>query len=308
MNHVPVLSLETIRALQPHDKGIYIDATFGRGGYTALLLEAGAGRVIAIDRDPEAIVAGEDFTKRFGKRFTLLQGCFGDMKALLAAANINAVDGIAFDIGVSSPQLDTAARGFSFRAEGPLDMRMGGSERTAADIVNNVSEKELADILYIYGEEHASRKIAKAIVTARREQQIVTTTQLANIISSVMPKKSEIHPATKSFQALRIVVNDELGELERGLHSATELLNEGGRVAVVTFHSLEDRIVKNYFRQAAGRVAGGSRHRPAIVQMTVPKLCLINTKAITPSDDECKINPRARSAKLRVAEKVSHAG
>jgi 16S rRNA (cytosine1402-N4)-methyltransferase len=306
MTHIPVLGVETIEALQPHKNGIYIDATFGRGGYTALLLEAGAGRVIAIDRDPEAIQAAKAFTTKYGSRFTMIEGCFGDMVQLLHAANINEVDGIAFDIGVSSPQLDTAERGFSFRLDGPLDMRMSGEGQTAADIVNGFAEADLADLIYQYGEERASRRVAKAIVEARRTEKFTRTTQLANVIASVLPK-GEIHPATKSFQALRIAVNDELGELQRGLEAAVTLLKEKGRVAVVTFHSLEDRIVKNFFRAQAGRVSQGSRHRPMTHLAQEATLHLVNNKAITASDDEARSNPRARSAKLRVAEKVDHA-
>jgi 16S rRNA (cytosine1402-N4)-methyltransferase len=306
MTHIPVLGVETVEALQPHKNGIYIDATFGRGGYTMLLLEAGAGRVIAIDRDPEAIEAAKAFTAKYGSRFTMIEGCFGDMVQLLRAANINEVDGIAFDIGVSSPQLDTPGRGFSFRHDGPLDMRMSGEGQTAADIVNTMGESDLADLIYQYGEERASRRVAKAIVETRRTEKFMRTTQLANVIASVLPK-GEIHPATKSFQALRIAVNDELGELQRGLEAAVTLLKEKGRVAVVTFHSLEDRIVKNFFRAQAGRVSQGSRHRPATSIAQEATLNLINNKAITASEEEARSNPRARSAKLRIAEKVGHA-
>lgn len=305
MTHLPVLGREVVEALQPQKNGIYIDATFGRGGYTAMLLESGAGRVIAIDRDPEAIAAGAEFSKRYGDRFLLLQGCFGDMARLLRAANVNQVNGVAFDIGVSSPQLDKAERGFSFRLDGPLDMRMSDTGQTAADLVNSLGEAEIADILYQFGEERASRRIAKAIVEQRRIEPFTRTVQLANVISSVVPKHSETHPATKSFQALRIAVNDELGELQRGLEAAISLLQEGGRVAVVTFHSLEDRIVKDFFKLQAGRVSQGSRHRPVAVMAQQASLRLVKTKAITPSDQEMKTNPRARSAKLRVAEKIA---
>ncbi len=305
MTHRPVLGREVVEALQPKKNGVYIDATFGRGGYTALLLESGAGRVVAIDRDPEAAKAAEIFKQRYGDRFLFLTGCFGDMVRIVRAANINTVDGIAFDIGVSSPQLDTAERGFSFRLDGPLDMRMSATGRSAADIVNTAGEAELADILYQLGEERASRRIAKAIVEARRVKAFERTTELAATIASVVPKHSEIHPATKSFQALRIAVNDELGELQRGLQAALELLQSGGRIAVVTFHSLEDRIVKEFFRTQAGRIGQISRHRPLVAATLAPSLRLVNNKAITPSDEECRQNSRARSAKLRVAEKIT---
>jgi 16S rRNA (cytosine1402-N4)-methyltransferase len=310
MSHIPVLGLEAVMALQPNERGLYIDATFGRGGYCALLFERNAGRVVAIDRDVDAIAFGQKIFADKAERLTLLRGCFGDMKALLQAANINQpINGIVFDIGVSSPQVDTPERGFSFRHDGPLDMRMGSEGQTAADIINNASESEIADILYNYGEERASRKIARAICNARLNAPILRTTHLASIIASVLPKKDETHPATKSFQALRIAVNDELGELQRGLAAAMELIAPMGRIAVVTFHSLEDRIVKNAFRQASGRVASGSRHRPLLHVQSVPQFKLVHSKAITPTNDEIRANPRARSAKLRVLERleVSHA-
>lgn len=307
MSHIPVLGTEAVSALKPSRDGIYIDATFGRGGYSQLLLERGAGKVIAIDRDPEAIAFGEVFVERYSNRFQLLQGCFGDMNDLIKKYQIEKVNGVVFDIGVSSPQFDTPDRGFSFRLDGPLDMRMSQEGKTAADIINETPERELADILYLYGEERASRKISSKICYERKINPITRTSQLAQIIASVVPKKDETHPATKSFQALRIVVNNELEELEKGISTAIDITLPKGRIAVVTFHSLEDRIVKNLFRKACGRVSNQSRHRPIIHDYSVSNYKMITSKPIIPSEKEIQNNSRARSAKLRVIERVGTA-
>jgi 16S rRNA (cytosine1402-N4)-methyltransferase len=313
--HQPVMAQDVIEGMAVQNGKTYVDATFGRGGYSELMLGFDRTRVIGIDRDPDAVAAGRTFEKRFGARFTMVPGAFGDMAALLRDIDINGVDGIAFDLGVSSPQLDTAERGFSFRLDGPLDMRMGDHGPTAADIVNDTDETKLAHILYTYGEERASRRIAKAIVARRKTEKFSRTVELADLVESVLPRQKgpggDTHPATRTFQALRIAVNDELGELERGLVAAEAILNHDGYLAVVTFHSLEDRIVKNFLREKAGRMPAGSRHRPAAAKGPAPTFRLVSVKAILPSAAEVKHNPRARSAKLRLAvrirDKVPHA-
>ncbi len=310
MEHQPVMAQQVVDGLALQNNKTYVDATFGRGGYAELMLGLEKTNVIGIDRDPEAVAVGKTFEQRFPGRFKMIEGAFGDMADLLAAIGHAQVDGVAFDLGVSSPQLDTAARGFSFRLDGPLDMRMSASGETAADIVNGKTEKDLADIIYRYGEERASRRIAKAIVEKRRTQKFARTIELADLVASIVPRTGDTHPATKTFQALRIAVNDELGELERGLAAAETVLADKGRLAVVTFHSLEDRIVKNFLREKSGRVPMGSRHRPSHGQALQNVFKMVSTKAILPSDHETKINPRARSAKLRLAERVrevSHA-
>jgi 16S rRNA (cytosine1402-N4)-methyltransferase len=295
MSHIPVLLAEVTEALNIKAGETYVDATFGRGGYTQAWLALGA-KVIGFDRDPEAIAAGEKL-QAANSNFKICRGIFSSMDAQVPLAS---VAGVAFDLGVSSPQLDDAARGFSFRADGPLDMRMDPSQgQSAADLVNTLDESELADLIYEYGEEKQSRRIAKAIITARAAEPITRTLQLATIIRSVMPKRpDQIDPATRSFQALRIAVNDELGEVERGLLAAEKILKPHGRLVVVTFHSLEDRIVKNFLRPSQNP----SRHAP-LTALTPDRFTLIGKQPVTPSQAEGTRNPRARSAKLRVAEK-----
>lgn len=305
--HAPVLLQEVIDGLAVRRDGVYVDATFGRGGYTREMLKAGAKEVIGIDRDPDAVAASAELAKEFPQRFRMLHGPFSELKTLLADAQVTQVDGIAFDLGVSSPQLDNAERGFSFRQDGPLDMRMSADGESAADMVNNMGEEELANIIYQYGEERASRRIAKAIVTQRAEQPFTRTSELAALVAKVVPKRDDTHPATKTFQALRIAVNDELGELKQGLQAAVEVLSPQGRLAVVTFHSLEDRIVKDFFRKQSGQGETVSRHRPMLGARPVAVLSLVNKKAIAPSAAETARNTRARSAKLRVAEKLNEA-
>lgn len=307
--HISVLLNEVVEGLAVHDNGVYVDATFGRGGYTKAILDAANCMVYGIDRDPEAVAVGYEFEKEYPNRFKILKGPFSDIQVLLNDVNVTEVDGIAFDLGVSSPQLDTAERGFSFRFDGPLDMRMGDEGETAADIVNFTEEDDLANLIYKYGEERASRKIAKAIVMQRKEQKFTRTLELAQLIEKIMPR-GDTHAATKTFQALRIAVNAELEELEQGLAASEELLADKGRLAVVTFHSLEDRIVKNFLKEKAGKVSRGSRHMPDISVHTNASFQLINNKAIAATREETKENPRSRSAKLRVAERireVSHA-
>ena len=305
--HVPVLLPEVLSALGLDRDGLAVDGTFGAGGYTRALLEAGPGvRVIAIDRDPTAIAAGQDLVRAADGRLRLVEGRFGALDALLAQAGEAGADWIVLDIGVSSMQLDQAERGFSFRQDGPLDMRMGGDGPSAADLVNGAEEGTLADILYHFGEERRSRAVARAIVEARRRAPIETTAQLADLVAGVVRAEpgSPIHPATRSFQGLRIAVNDELGELVRGLHAAERALKPGGRLAVVTFHSLEDRIVKQFFAARSGRAAQASRHLPG-TEAPAPKSFRLVTKGpVLPSEAETDANPRARSAKLRAAERT----
>lgn len=308
--HVPVMAREVVEALQPRDGGRYLDGTFGAGGYTAALLDRADCRVIAIDRDPDAIAAGQALAERYAPRLRLIEGRFGDMADLLSAEGVDVVDGVALDLGVSSMQFDQADRGFSFRASGPLDMRMEKSGASAADLVNDGDEAELADIIWRYGEERRSRRVARAIVEARRTKRIDTTGELAEIVRrAVGPQgRDESDPATRTFQALRIAVNDELGELERGLAAAEQVLAPGGRLAVVSFHSLEDRAVKEFVRARAGRTPGPSRHAPPSAGGREATLRDLARKPVLPSEAEVAANPRARSARLRVAEKLSVSG
>ena len=304
--HIPVLLREAVEALAVRAGGIYVDGTFGRGGYSRAILATAGARVIAIDRDPDAIKAGQALVAEFAPRLTLLQGPFGVMDILLTGEHVSQVDGIALDIGVSSPQFDDAARGFSFSADGPLDMRMSQSGPSAADVVNEKSEGELANILYTLGEERLSRRVARNIVEARKETRITRTAQLADIIRKSVPRSGDgLDPATRSFQALRIYVNDEMGELTRALHAAEILLKPQGRLAVVSFHSLEDRVVKEFLRKRSGMAASVSRHVPANDSAApAPSFSILTKKPQVPSESEIAANPRARSAKLRVAERT----
>ncbi|HEY1936034.1 MAG TPA: 16S rRNA (cytosine(1402)-N(4))-methyltransferase RsmH [Acetobacteraceae bacterium] len=306
MTHTPVMLPELLHLLAPRDGGIYLDGTFGGGGYSEALLASAACTVWAIDRDPAAIARGATLTARYPGRLHLIEGQFGDMLALLSEAGVQTLDGIALDLGVSSFQIDDPARGFSFRADGPLDMRMGQHGTTAADLVNTLPEQELADVLFQFGEERASRRIARAIVAARAEAPIATTARLAEIIRGVLPPdRSGIDPATRSFQALRIRVNDELAEIEQALAAAAQLLSPGGRLVVVAFHSLEDRIVKRFMTNAAGRAAAPSRHDPrGLLQRAAPGFHLLTPRALRPTTDETATNPRARSARLRALERL----
>ena len=306
--HSPVMLNEVVAALNPRDGAIYVDGTFGGGGYSRALLEAAQCRVWGIDRDPDACARGDSMAAEFDGRVTMLTGCFGVMAALLASKNVESVDGVALDLGVSSFQIDQAERGFSFQNDGPLDMRMSKEGPSAADIVNREAEAPLADIIYRYGEERRSRRIARAIVKAREEAPITRTVQLANIVRQCYPpvasaaKSKTIDPATRTFQALRIYVNDELGELARGLQSAEILLRDGGRLAIVSFHSLEDRLVKNYLRERSGGTPHASRHVPQTdSDRPAPSFSLAVRRAIRPSKVEVANNPRARSARLRGA-------
>lgn len=301
-HHIPVLLRQVLEGLRPREGGLYVDGTFGAGGYSRAILATPGARVIAFDRDPSAIRDGAALVAASGGRLTLVQARFGDLASELRALGIAKVDGVALDIGVSSMQFDQAARGFSFRFDGPLDMRMECAGRSAADIVNAEDEERLADIIYHYGEDHASRRIARFISNARKAAPITTTAALADIVQRAIPgKPGDIHPATRTFQALRIAVNDELGELVRALAGSEEILAEGGALAVVAFHSLEDRIVKQFFAQRSGRGAARSRLLPGEPVPPPSTFTLQTRQAIAPSRDETSANPRARSAKLRVA-------
>lgn len=305
--HDPVMLKEVLNMLNPKDGEVYVDGTFGAGGYTEALLKDKACKVYAIDRDPHVKALAEELKARFPGRVEFLVGCFGDMKKLLHDKGVHKVDGIVLDIGVSSMQVDNGWRGFSFKHDGPLDMRMSGEGISAADIVNSMNETELADIIYQLGGEKKSRRVAKAIVQARAKAPITTTKQLADIVRSVVRMTGHaIDPATRTFQALRIWVNDELGELTRALEASEAILNEGGRVVVVTFHSLEDAIVKRFFKQKSGVTPGVSRH---VLVANENKPCtavfsLLTRKALPPGDEEIERNPRSRSAKLRAAVKI----
>jgi 16S rRNA (cytosine1402-N4)-methyltransferase len=304
-SHTPVMLPEVLGMLAPREGGIYLDGTFGGGGYATGILEAAPCTLWAIDRDPDAIARGASVAARYPGRLHLIHGQFGNLLDLLAEQGVTALDGVVLDVGVSSFQIDDPARGFSFRGDGPLDMRMDRSGPTAADLVNHLAERELADVLFELGEERASRRIARAIVAARAEAPITTTSRLAGIIRSVLPPdRSGIDPATRSFQALRIRVNDELGEIERALEQASRLLAPGGRLVVVSFHSLEDRIVKRFMGDAAGRSPAPSRHDPrGLAERPVPRFRLLTARPLRPGTAETAANPRSRSARLRALEK-----
>ncbi|MCZ8141202.1 MAG: 16S rRNA (cytosine(1402)-N(4))-methyltransferase RsmH [Acetobacteraceae bacterium] len=305
--HVPVMLAEVLATLGPQDGATYLDATFGGGGYARAILEAAPGcTVFAIDRDPDAIARGAALAQAFAGRLHLIEGRFGDMLSLLRDRGIAALDGVVMDLGVSSFQLDQAERGFSFRADGPLDMRMEKSGPSAAELVNSLPERDLADIIFRFGEERFARRIARAIVARRAEAPFTTTADLAALVRRAVPRDpSGIDGATRSFQALRIAVNDELGEVERGIAAAMELLAPGGRLVVVAFHSLEDRIVKQAMAAASGRV-GASRHDPAALSgRAKPAFHLLTSRALRPQEAECSANPRARSARLRGIERLA---
>ncbi|MEZ5763754.1 MAG: 16S rRNA (cytosine(1402)-N(4))-methyltransferase RsmH [Xanthobacteraceae bacterium] len=301
--HVPVLAAEALQWLAPVAGGLYVDATFGAGGYSRAILQIPDTRVIGIDRDRTAIAAGFDLVDRSGGRLVLVQDRFANLAEVCEAQGASAVDGVVMDIGVSSMQLDQAARGFSFRFEGPLDMRMGHEGPSAADVVRHASAASLARIISVLGEEKFARPIARAIVKARDEAPIATTKALVEVISRVLKQRpGEIHPATRTFQALRIFVNDELDELRAALRAAERMLKPGGRLVVVSFHSLEDRIVKTFFADRS-RSGGGSRHQPEL-QLAAPSFRVLTRRPVVAGESETAGNPRARSAKLRAAERT----
>ncbi|RYH02676.1 16S rRNA (cytosine(1402)-N(4))-methyltransferase RsmH [Salipiger sp. IMCC34102] len=294
--HVPVLIDAIIDACAPVE-GTWLDGTFGAGGYTRRLLEAGARRVIAVDRDPLAFEMARGWIDGYGDRIECVAGEFSKLDTYAGE-----LDGVVLDLGVSSMQLDRPERGFSFMRDGPLDMRMSQSGPSAADLVNTADEGALADIIYLYGEERASRRIARAIVAAR---PVSTTLELAGLVESCLPraKPNQSHPATRTFQALRIAVNDEYGELAEGLMAAERALRPGGQLAVVTFHSVEDRMVKRFLQARSGNTANANRFAPALEEVT-PAFTQASRKAIAPNEAEVAANPRARSAKLRVARRT----
>ncbi|RBI87397.1 16S rRNA (cytosine(1402)-N(4))-methyltransferase [Rhodosalinus halophilus] len=298
--HTPVLLAPLLELVAPVT-GRWLDGTLGAGGYARGLLEAGAEHVIGLDRDPLALALAADWGAACAERLTLVQGVFSELDRYGTG-----LQGVVLDLGVSSMQFDRPERGFSFQKDGPLDMRMGQAGPTAADIVNTASEKALAEILFVYGEERASRRIARAIVKARAEAPITRTLELAAIVERCLPrpKPGQVHPATRSFQALRIAVNDELGELHRGLMAAERALAPGGALAVVTFHSIEDRIVKRFMQARAGRGGRGSRFAPEEVRPE-PRFEIVTKKPVGPDADEIASNPRARSARLRVARRTA---
>jgi 16S rRNA (cytosine1402-N4)-methyltransferase len=294
---------QVLAALKPRQGGIYVDATFGAGGYSRAILSAAECRVFAIDRDPEAVKGGATLVAEFAGRLTLVEGCFSAMEQLLAQVGVTAIDGVALDVGVSSMQIDEAERGFSFQNEGPLDMRMSRTGRSAADFVNTAPVEQLSRIIGVLGEERRARTIATAIARLRKVHPFVTTTELAAAVEKAIGRKpgDRIHPATRTFQALRIFVNEELDELHLALAAAEQVLKPGGRLVVVSFHSLEDRMVKNFLGER-GKTGGGSRHLPEVAQVT-PSFRILTKRPVTAGDDEVRANPRARSAKLRAAER-----
>lgn len=304
--HYPVMLAEVLLALAPKDKGIYLDATFGDGGYSAAILGAAQCRLGAIDRDPDAVLRAHSRMAEFADRFQIFEGPFSALKTLTMDTEFAKLDGIVFDLGVSSPQLDEADRGFSFRFDGPLDMRMSKQGLSAAEIVNRSDEKELAHIIWAYGEDRAARRIARAIVKARDSDAITRTRQLAEIVRSVLPrpKPGQMDPATRTFQALRIEVNGELDQIREALVAAEQCLKPDGALVVVSFHSLEDRIVKQFLTARSAYVPQGSRHRPAF-DMPEPSFHLNSRKPALSTAEECAKNPRSRSAKMRVGTRTN---
>jgi 16S rRNA (cytosine1402-N4)-methyltransferase len=301
--HVPVLLAQMLNAIAARDGKSYIDGTFGAGGYSEAILTAAPGsRVLGIDRDPAALASGRWLAEQYPGRLQLSEGRFGDLDRLAAAAGFAPADGVVLDIGVSSMQLDDPERGFSFQGDGPLDMRMSLRGPTAGDVVNTADEARLADILFHLGEEKSARPIARAIATRRRQRSFARTSELAQLVARVLGREKIAgrHAATRTFQALRIYVNDELFELARGLCAAERVLAPGGRLVVVTFHSLEDRLVKRYFRERAAPQPHASRHLPPQAEPRPrPSFQFLNHRPVSPTDTEVAANPRARSARLR---------
>ena len=303
--HIPVLVDAVLAALAPRDDATYIDATFGAGGYSEAILGAARCRVFGIDRDPDAVARGQALATKHGGRLTLITGPFGDMERLIGPFTPGPIAGIAFDLGVSSMQLDEAARGFSFRHDGPLDMRMSQEGESAADLIARLSERELAALIRALGEERFAGRVAHAITFARHRKPLTTTGELADVVRGAIPKhEAGLDSATRTFQALRISVNDEFGELDRGLAAAERLLMPGGRLAVVSFHSLEDARVKAFLRRRS-EAERGSRHLPPRPGGAAPSFVLHARRPIRPSADEIARNPRARSARLRAGERTA---
>ena len=306
--HIPVLLDEVINHLEPLAGGLYVDGTFGAGGYARAVLGIDGTRVLGIDRDPSAREAADLLKRAYPERFAFAEGPFSLMEDVIERAQSSGVDGVMIDLGVSSMQVDRPERGFSFNKDGPLDMRMSRSGPSAADAVNGLTQNELTSIFRAYGEERYARRAAQFIEEARKTRRIDTTLDLAEIVArAVGGKPGRTHPATRVFQGLRIFVNDELGELARGLAAAERVLKPAGRLVVVTFHSLEDRMVKHFLRDRAGFAPGGSRHAPAIEPEHPPSFSLLTRKAVEPDAGEAEANPRARSAKLRAAVRTDNA-
>ena len=305
--HEPVLRAEVIEALAPRDGGIYLDGTFGGGGYTRAILEAARTRVLALDRDPAALARGVTLAEQARGQLTLVEARFSEMERIADEQGVPGLDGIALDLGLSSDQLADAGRGFSFQADGPLDMRMSPAGASAADLVNTLDEAALTRLIAVYGEEPRARRVARALVAARAEAPITRTLQLADIVDRAVGGRGahKIHPATRTFQALRIAVNRELDELAEGLAAAERLLKPAGRLAVVAFHSLEDRIVKRFLATRAGEAGAPSRHRPDRADEPAPSFRLLKRGAVQASPAEVAGNPRARSARLRAAERTA---
>ena len=305
--HIPVMLSEVLAALDPKDGEIVVDGTFGAGGYSEAILQHADCKIIAIDRDPEAFRLSGALAEEYPGRLMAVLGRFSEMDRIAASEGFGSVDGVTLDLGVSSMQLDQHARGFSFTQDGPLDMRMGADGHSASDIVNTLPESELAEIIFKLGEERRSRAIAKAIVARRTDQPIATTGELAELVAGVLGRKHDDkkHPATRTFQALRLYLNEELDELAQGLAAAERLLRVRGRLAVVTFHSLEDRIAKRFLASRSAPPPRGSRHLPeAKGEILAPSFRLLNRRPIEPNQAEIRRNPRARSARLRAAERT----
>ena len=305
--HIPVMADAVLTSLAPRDGESFLDGTFGGGGYAEAILNAADCNVWGIDQDPAAVSRGAKLAKIYADRLHVMEGRFSEMESLLSANGVTGIDGVALDLGVSSFQLSDSDRGFSFQSDGPLDMRMGARGRTAAEVVNEEDESSLRQLIQTYGEERHARRIARSIVSERSREQINTTRRLADIVARAMPRvpgrsHREIHPATRTFQALRIYVNDEIGELKRGLVAAERLLNPRGRLAIVSFHSLEDREVKQFLRSRGGSRPRKSRHSPPEpVEAALPTFELLFRGVRRPSESETSHNPRARSARLRAA-------
>jgi 16S rRNA (cytosine1402-N4)-methyltransferase len=301
--HLPVMLREVISSLKPKDGGKYIDATFGAGGHTRALLEAANCKVLGFDRDPRTVAQSSLLVSEYGGRLTVVEANFSEMLEIAPRHGFDQVDGILFDFGVSSMQLDEAARGFSFRFDGPLDMRMSAKGVSAAEVVNKYEERDLARIISALGEEKKAKFVARAIVEARKEDTIMRTGKLAEVVrNAIYSKPGDIDPATRTFQALRIYVNDELGEIGKGLLAAEQLLKAGGVLAAISFHSLEDRLVKTFITSRS-QVPATSRHAPETKAVPL-SFKAVQRKALVAGEDEVKMNPRARSAKLRVAERT----
>jgi len=304
--HAPVMASEAVTALAPKENGVYVDATFGAGGYSGAILEAAHCTVYGFDRDPTAIERAAPLVERFKSRLRLVNRPFAELEEALAERGVDSVDGVIFDLGVSSMQLNEAERGFSFMRDGPLSMRMDGGKPDAADVIAKAEIGELAAIFKTYGEEKRARQIARAIAAARQAAPIETTMALAAIVERASPQRpgGRIHAATRVFQALRIFVNDELGQLTAGLRAAERLLRPAGRLVVVAFHSLEDRIVKQFFANRFQRTGGGPRHFPPL-RRRAPSFSPVYAKALTPTEEEIASNPRARSARLRAGARLA---